>query len=69
MTYSWPAAISDVLTVLLDSGLRIESFREYSSCHEQLRPWLVPTGDGQWTTPAELPDVPLVYAVQALRPS
>ena len=69
VTYSWPAAISDVLTVLLDSGLRIESFREYSSCHEQLRPWLVPTGDGQWTTPAELPDVPLVYAVQALRPS
>ncbi len=68
VTYSWPAAISDVLTALLEAGLRVESFREYSSCHEQLRPWLVPTGAGQWTTPPELPAVPLVYALRATRP-
>ena len=68
VTYAWPAGIGDVLGSLLDAGLRIESFREYTTCHEQLRPWLVPLGDGQWTTPAELPAVPLLYGVRAVRP-
>ena len=68
VTYSWPAAISDVLGALLDAGLRIESFREFTSCHEQLRPWLVPTSDRRWTTPPDLPAVPLVYAIRASRP-
>ena len=57
-----------MLASLLDVGLRIESFREYPTCHEQLRPWLVPSGDGQWTTPAGLPAVPLVYGLRAARP-
>jgi SAM-dependent methyltransferase len=69
VTYSWPAGISDVLASLLDAGLQIESFREYPTCHEQLRPWLVPSGDGQWTTPAGLPAVPLVYGLRASRPA
>jgi SAM-dependent methyltransferase len=69
VTYAWPAAISDVLTALLDAGLRIESFHEYPTCHEQLRPWLVPTGDGEWSAPPALPAVPLVYALRATRPA
>ena len=69
VTYAWPAAISDVLSALLDAGLRVEAFREFTSCHEQLRPWLVPTPDGSWGTPPELPAVPLVYAVRATRPT
>ena len=69
VTYSWPAAISDVLGALLDVGLHLESLHEFTTCHEQLRPWLVPTEDGQWTTPPELPAVPLVYALRATRPA
>lgn len=68
VTYSWPASISDVLSALLEAGLTVESFREFASCPEQLRPWLTPSSDGRWTTPPELPALPLVYALRASRP-
>jgi SAM-dependent methyltransferase len=65
VTYSWPAPLADVLGALLDAGLRIESFREFGSCGERLRRWLVPAADGRWTTPPGWPAVPLLYAVRA----
>jgi 2-polyprenyl-3-methyl-5-hydroxy-6-metoxy-1,4-benzoquinol methylase len=65
VTYSWPAPISAVLEALVDAGLRIEAFHEFSSCPEELRPWLVLGPDGRWTTPPGWPAVPLVYALRA----
>ncbi len=68
VTYAWPAAISDVLGALLGAGLELASFHEFTTCHEQLRPWLVQGADGRWRSPPSLPAVPLVYALQARRP-
>jgi 2-polyprenyl-3-methyl-5-hydroxy-6-metoxy-1,4-benzoquinol methylase len=65
VTYSWPAPVSAVLGALVDAGLRIESFREFGSCGEQLRPWLVLGPDGRWTAPPGWPAVPLLYALRA----
>jgi len=69
VSYSWPASISDVLGAVLGAGLRIESIREFSSCPEQLRPWLVQGPNRRWCAPPGLPDVPLVYALAASRPA
>lgn len=68
VTWSWPAPISAVLTALRDAGLSIESFHEYSSCHEQLLAHLVVGDDGRWRNPPGEPQLPLVYAVQARQP-
>jgi SAM-dependent methyltransferase len=68
VTYAWPAAVSDVLGALLGAGLELSSFREFTTCHEQLRPWLVRGPDARWTSPSSLPPVPLVYALRARRP-
>jgi hypothetical protein len=68
VTYAWPAAISDVLGALLGVGLELASFREFTTCHEPLRPWLVRGPDGRWTSPPALPAMPLVYALEARRP-
>jgi SAM-dependent methyltransferase len=64
-TYAWPTAISDVQTAVLDAGLQIVRFREFDSCHEQLRPFLIQGPDGRWRAPPGCPAVPLVYALTA----
>jgi SAM-dependent methyltransferase len=68
-TYAWSSSISDVVTALLDAGLRIERFREFDSCHEQLRPFLVQGPKGRWRGPLGWPALPLVYALTASRPA
>jgi SAM-dependent methyltransferase len=69
VTYAWPASIGDVVGALLGAGLALVSFREFDTCHEQLRPWLVRGPDGRWRSPPGLPAVPLVYALEARRPT
>jgi 2-polyprenyl-3-methyl-5-hydroxy-6-metoxy-1,4-benzoquinol methylase len=66
-TYAWPTAISDVQTAVLDAGLQIDRFREFDSCHEQLRPFLIQGPDGRWRAPPGYPAVPLVYSLSASR--
>jgi len=68
-TFAWSSSISDVLTALLDAGLRIDRFREFDSCDEQLRPFLVQGPDGRWRAPPGWPALPLVYALTATRPA
>jgi SAM-dependent methyltransferase len=64
--FSW--ATSDVITALIDAGLRVESFREYSYSNG-FRPFpsLVPDEGHEraWTLPPDVPNLPLMYSVVA----
>lgn len=64
--FQW--TIADILTVVIDAGLRVESFREYpysNGCRfldEQIR-----DEEQRWRLPAELPQVPQMFALAARR--
>lgn len=67
-TYEWPHSLSDILTALLDAGLRIEAFREHRSIPWKALPGLVPAEDG-WVLPDGSPQIPLMFSVVARRPA
>jgi hypothetical protein len=66
--YSWQAGIGDLITALLRAGLRVDGFREFPTCNEQLRPGLVQGDDKLWRTPSNVPDLPITYALKASKP-
>jgi SAM-dependent methyltransferase len=64
--FSW--ATSDVITALLDAGLRLESFREYAYSNGFTPlPNMVPAEghDRAFTLPPDVPNLPLMYSVVA----
>jgi SAM-dependent methyltransferase len=64
--FSW--ATSDVITALLDAGLGLQSFREYSYSNGwRMSPGLVPAEGHEraYTFPAGVPNMPLMYSVVA----
>lgn len=67
-TYEWPHSMSEIITALLDTGLRLELFRE-----DKVMPWrwgsfMQESPDG-YVMPAELRDsVPLTFTGVATKP-
>jgi SAM-dependent methyltransferase len=67
VTYEWPHSLSEILTALLNAGLRIEAFGEHRSMPWKALPGLVRTERG-WELPATGPDIPLMFSLIASRP-
>lgn len=65
--HEWRHASSEVIGALLRAGLRIEAFDELPYMDWHAFPELVPCPQG-WTLPAEVPRIPLNFAVVARRP-
>jgi len=69
--YGWPHPIAEVLTVLLEQGLRIESFREHPFSCSAYWPQMRKLDDGyHWLldesgTPRT--DVPFLYSLRAIK--
>lgn len=67
VTYQWPHDLAEILTALLDAGLRIEAFGEHRTIPWQALPSLVPTEQG-WVLPEGSPSIPLMFSVVVRRP-
>jgi SAM-dependent methyltransferase len=60
--------LSSVLDALIDSGLRIESAKEYPYTYWRRFSFLRPTADGYWHQNAHEGSIPLMYSALARKP-
>jgi SAM-dependent methyltransferase len=67
--YSWPHSLAEIVTALLDAGLRLESLREYDHTVWRAFPFLVETAPRRWEQPPDRPHIPLLFALTATRPA
>lgn len=66
--YEWRHDLSEVLTALLEADLRIEAVHELPYMDWPAFPGLIPDPRG-WTLPADVPRIPLNFAIVARRAS
>jgi hypothetical protein len=66
--YGWDHGLGEIVTALIDAGLRIESLREFPFAAWKLD-YLVASDDGNWRLPGELDGrLPLFFSLKASRP-
>ena len=66
-SYEWNHSIGEVVTALVDRGLRIDQLHEHDWTVHQRFPWLVEIEPHRWTTPPGRPRQPLTYTVVATK--
>jgi SAM-dependent methyltransferase len=66
-TWQWLHPVSDILTALLQAGLRIDRFQEHDSCVWRVFDNLVERGPGDYTWP-DKPWLPLSFSLRATKP-
>ena len=64
-TYEWQHTLGDIVTALVDAGLRIEYLREFPYCHYQAFPSMELGDDGWWRLPAHNESVPQMFSIRA----
>ena len=66
--YEWNHTMGEIVTALIDAGLRIEFLHEHPfTVYEQL-PFLQPDGTGYWRFPEGAQPIPLMFSVKAAKP-
>jgi SAM-dependent methyltransferase len=66
-SYEWNFRIGEVLTSLLDAGLRLEFVHEHPFTVYQQLPFLERGADGYWHQPGGREDIPLMFSVRATK--
>jgi SAM-dependent methyltransferase len=66
-TWQWLHPVSDIVTALLQAGLRIDRFQEHDSCAWRVFDNLVERGPGDYTWP-DKPWLPLSFSLRATKP-
>ena len=67
--YGWSHGLGEIVTALIDAGLRIESLREFPWAEWQLD-FLVRADDGRFRLPPEVPgELPLSFSLLAMKPT
>ncbi len=67
-SYEWNHSIGEIVTAVLDHGLRLDRLTEHDWTVVPRFPWLVETTDHRWEAPAGTPRVPLTFTLVASRP-
>jgi len=65
--YSWAHALGETISSLLDAGLRIDEFREYTHIVWKALPFMVEERPGRFVLPPDSP-VPTMFSVRASKP-
>jgi hypothetical protein len=65
--YVWSHGLGEIVTALIDSGLRIQSLKEHRRCLWQPLPFMVQDDQGWWRLPDEPERLPLMYSIRALK--
>ena len=67
VTYEWNHGMGEIVTALIDTGLRIDFLREHRFCDWKALPQMVRGEDGFWRLPEGEERVPLMYSIRAIR--
>ncbi len=65
--YLWSYGLGEVVTALVEAGLRIERLREYPYTWWQRFPALVQGADGWWRWPTNENSLPLLFSLRATK--
>jgi hypothetical protein len=66
-TWQWLHPISDILTALIEAGLRIDRFQEHDSCAWRVFDNLVKREPADYAWPGK-PWLPLSFSLRAVKP-
>ncbi|MHA1933861.1 MAG: class I SAM-dependent methyltransferase [Candidatus Thorarchaeota archaeon] len=66
-SFEWNHSISKIITVLLDAGLKIDSFNEYPFTAYKALPFMVQNKDGRWVLAEHAESVPLMFSLKATK--
>jgi SAM-dependent methyltransferase len=67
VTYEWNHGLGEIVTSLIEAGLRIELVREHRECDWRHMPQMVKGADGFWRLPEKPERLPLMYSIRAFR--
>jgi hypothetical protein len=67
-TFSWQHPMGEVVTALIQAGLRIEFVHEFPYSVERWFPPMEFRDDGYWHMPDDFPSIPLLYSIRAIKP-
>ncbi len=67
-TFSWPHPLGEVVTALIDAGLRIDFVHEFPFTVEEFFPSCVANPDGSFRLAKHDGSVPLLYSIKATKP-
>ena len=65
--YTWNHSVGDILTALIDAGLRIAFFHEHPFVPWTALKFLVSDEQGYWRLPPEYPSLPLSFSLKATK--
>ncbi len=68
VTHEWTHGLGEVVTALIEAGLRLEFLHEFDYTLYQRWPFLEKRGDA-YVMPAGRPRIPLMYSLKALKPA
>jgi SAM-dependent methyltransferase len=66
-TYNWGHGLGEIVTALIDVGLRIEFLNEHKVCAWQAHPWMEQGDDGMWRVPNHPERLPLMSSTRAVK--
>ena len=66
-SHEWQHSIGEILTALLDAGLRLTSFAEHPATLYRQFPGMIQGDDGLWRLPFDGDPLPLVFELTATR--
>ncbi len=69
ITYSWPHSLGEVVTALINAGLRIDFLHEFPFTVEEFFPFCVAQPDGTFRLTKHDGSVPLLYSIKATKPT
>jgi SAM-dependent methyltransferase len=67
--YEWHHPIGDVISAVLDAGLRLDLFHEHDRGGYARWPFLEKCAEREYRFPADRPGVPLMYTLRATKPA
>jgi 2-polyprenyl-3-methyl-5-hydroxy-6-metoxy-1,4-benzoquinol methylase len=67
--YIFPHSLGDIVTSLLDAGLRLEFLHEFPYSKSQFLPFLEESGDGTYRLTKGEGTIPLMFSIKATRPA
>ncbi len=68
VTYSWPHPLGEIVTALVDAGLRIDFLHEFPFTVEEFFPSCAAQPDGTFRLTKHDGSVPLLYSIKATKP-
>jgi SAM-dependent methyltransferase len=69
LTYEWTHGLGEVVTSIIEAGLRLDFLHEFDYTGYQRWPFLEKTAEEVYRLPAGMPSIPLAYTLKATKPA